>query len=386
MLAALTLAVTIDVLPAPASSDVEASTPQWAMFSNGPMRRGYTASVGPESPNMLWRYPTITNYGGPVVGADGGVYVGTLTGQFLAFNPDGGLKWSLTLPYTFESTPAILRDGRIAVATAHGTLSVLNPDGSKSWLFQTGVRCTCAETSPAIGRDGTIYFASGNILYALHPDGTTKWIYDAGIHITGPPAVRSDGIVYIPAGSLVALDVDGSFLWKTNDFAPNATPAIGPDGTIYANTIAGPSLYAIRPNGSLKWRYKLTNGAVADLASSPAIGPDGTVYIVEPRNLGGGQVVGIVIAFNPNGSVKWHQEYGEWATAIAVDGVGTIYVGSTSAPNTGFGAVFAINPDGSLKWEFDDTAPGDLVKTPVAIGSGQRIYAGDHNAFFALGP
>ena len=44
----------------------------------------------------------------------------------------------------------------------HGTMIVLNPDGSRSWLYQTGFECSCPETSPVIGRDGTIYFINGN--------------------------------------------------------------------------------------------------------------------------------------------------------------------------------------------------------------------------------
>jgi outer membrane protein assembly factor BamB len=144
------------------------------MFQNTPNRSSYTPQVGPDSPNLLWRYPTVTNFSGAVIGTDGSGYVGNIEGQFLAFNPDGSLKWSFTtFPYSVESTPAILLDGRIAFVNSNGTLMVLNPDGSRSWRFATGVGCFCVETSPAVGRDGTIYFTDVETkLYALHPDGT----------------------------------------------------------------------------------------------------------------------------------------------------------------------------------------------------------------------
>ena len=51
-----------------------------------------------------------------------------------------------------------------------------------------------------------------------------------------------------------------------------SSPAIAPDGTIYIGSGNG-FLYAILPNGKLKWKYE-TGGAIA---GSPAIGSDGTV-------------------------------------------------------------------------------------------------------------
>jgi hypothetical protein len=83
---------------------------QWSMFQNTPERRSSTPLVGAQTANLLWRRRTVTNYGGAAIGRDGTVYVGTSLGQFLAINPDGSLKWSVTQPYTFESTPAILLD------------------------------------------------------------------------------------------------------------------------------------------------------------------------------------------------------------------------------------------------------------------------------------
>ncbi len=51
-------------------------------------------------------------------------------------------------------------------------------------------------------------------------------------------------------------------------------PAVGADGTVYIASDDG-KLYAISPNGTLKWGYSTGNS----LYASPAIGPDGTVYI-----------------------------------------------------------------------------------------------------------
>lgn len=60
-----------------------------------------------------------------------------------------------------------------------------------------------------------------------------------------------------------------------------SAPAVGEDGTIYFATgilihSSYGSLYAVSPEGTLKWKEDTTNGINW---SSPAIMPDGTLYI-----------------------------------------------------------------------------------------------------------
>lgn len=72
--------------------------------------------------------------------------------------------------------------------------------GTKLWEFTTGDR---VESSPAIGADGTIYFASwDDKLYALDTNGSNKWSITIGGGRTGcmfmsSPAIGPDGTVYV---------------------------------------------------------------------------------------------------------------------------------------------------------------------------------------------
>ena len=117
----------------------------------------------------------------------------------------------------------------------------------------------------------------------------------------------------------------------------HSSPAIGADGTIYVGSW-DTKLYAINPNGTLKWSY--TTGERID--SSPAIGADGTIYVGSwDQNL---------YAINPNGTLKWSYDTGiavlkKSSPAIGADG--TIYVGSGNISS------LAINPNGTLKWSYD---------------------------------
>src|SRR2546428_11434617 len=56
------------------------------------------------------------------------------------------------------------------------------------WRFATGGRAII--TAPTVGRDGTLYAASGDgVLYAVWPNGRGRWSLRVGITTgEGPPA------------------------------------------------------------------------------------------------------------------------------------------------------------------------------------------------------
>jgi outer membrane protein assembly factor BamB len=356
---------------------------QWSMHMNGPRRLGRSRYVGPQTSNELWRHSTETNYGGAAIGRDGTVYMGTLFGEFLAIRPNGTIKWRITVPGTVEAAPAILLDGRIAFVNSAGTIHVVGPDGSHSWHFETHVSCLCPDPSPAIGGDGTIYVGWFETVYAFHPDGSIRWTFDtAGKRIGGPIAVAPDGVVYLPAQHLFALNPDGTLLWESADqFGPGGSPAIADDGTIYVNAFLPPALWAFDPDGTVKWTYQVADCCDSDWPATPAIGLDGTIYFGE-RVLEGSEIVGLEVALNPDGTLKWDAHYGHSPTSAAIGADGTIYFGSGSHNPA---SLYALNPDGTLKWQYDDQV-GGYLRTPPAIGRGQRIYAGSLTGFFALGP
>jgi hypothetical protein len=348
---------------------------QWSMFMNGPMRRGRSPVVGPQTAHLEWQFPAQTNYGGPVIGRDGTIYQGTDLHQLLAFNPNGVLKWSIATGRAVGSTPAILLDGRIVFVDEAGTVYVANPDGSLSWTDPTGAGSGTAGASPAIGRDGTIYTVIGATVFAFHPDGTIRWTYQIIGGTLGPVAVRPDGVVYVPAGYLYAIDADGSLLWKTETSLQGlASATVGPNQTIYVNAWL-PTIYAYNPDGTLKWSYQADTCCSSAPATTPAIGADGTIYVGEHLT-----DHGAILALSPAGTLKWEADYGTYGYGLALDREGTIYFGATTYPGPPGGAVYGLNPDGTLKWEFD-TPDGTYVRTPVAIGTHHRLYAGGLTAF-----
>ena len=139
-----------------------------------------------------------------------------------------------------------------------------------------------------------------------------------------------------------------------------STPAIGTDSTIYVGSYDS-NLYAINPNGTLKWKYK--TGDIIE--SSPAIGTDGVIYVGSNDNK--------AYAINPGGTLKWsYSTGGDVVSSPAVGTNSTIYVGSYD------GNLYAINKDGMLK---KDPPPnlGNQIYSSPAVGSTEIIYVGSRN-------
>src|SRR5579871_6303399 len=85
------------------------------------------------------------------------------------------------------------------------------------WQFATAGRPII--TAPVVGRDGTVYAASGDgVLYAVASDGRQRWALRTGITSgevpPARPAVGADGTTYWNLhGSVVAVSAAGHLRW-----------------------------------------------------------------------------------------------------------------------------------------------------------------------------
>lgn len=255
----------------------------------------------------------------PTIGNDGIIYVGTHdpygNGHLYAIERNGGVKWKLETGDIAMSSPAIGADGTIYVGSfghidfpkgatpSAETLSralyeglkvecdvyAIDSSGKLKWTFKTvgGV-----DQPPTIGADGTIYAADiGDTehiepshhspqtnLYAIDRNGKLKWKLTEywGFYA---PAIGDDGTIFLGfrddslTAYLYAMNSDGKIKWKFSDAESGRVsrqPAIGADGTVF---LSGDGLWAINPNGTLKWTYEHS-------AESPVLGADGTVYAI----------------------------------------------------------------------------------------------------------
>jgi outer membrane protein assembly factor BamB len=185
------------------------------------------------------------------------------------FECDGGIVNSATVGF----------EGRLHVACEDGRLYTLDNNCTLLWGYDTG---TPLLSAPSGGDDGTLYVGSrSGRLYALDLKGTLRWTHDTQGFIYSSPAVSKAGHVYVGSqdGTLSALHRDGTERWRFTIPGPESlgssiltSPALGSGGTIYTGGLYNSKLYALNPDGTVKWTCDF----------NPA-SDDGTVYLIAPN-------------------------------------------------------------------------------------------------------
>ena len=272
----------------------------------------------------------------------------------------GKILWATPLgtPYV-DSSPAVARDGTIYFGAWNGRLFALRPDGKSKWVFRAGREI---KSSPAIAADGTIYFGSRDRkFYAVTPRGKLKWSFPTGGWVDSSPAIATNGIVYFGSWDkkFYALTPDGQKRWEFATEGPvTSSPAVGADGTIYFGS-HDKQLYALTVDGQKQWACQ----TAGEIISSPAIGPDGTIVFTS--------VDGKLYALRPDGILKWQLWTGSVSeSSPVIDAGGAICLGVSNK-------IFRVTPDGKEKWEIKiSIKPGD--STPVfTSGDTVRVVSED---------
>jgi outer membrane protein assembly factor BamB len=123
--------------------------------------------------------------------------------------------------------------------------------------------------------------------------------------------------------------------WKFETEPLKSSPVIDKDGTIYVGD--DEFLYAINPDGTLKWVFETRAGTEGWIRCTPAIGKDGTIYV--------GDWDGGFYAVDRNGKEKWSLiiEGDPWISDIVIGEDGTIYFEGTDR------YLYAFTPEGILE-------------------------------------
>ncbi len=335
---------------------------------------GLTAELcaQPNAGEQLWAYTTGKLIAGSVaVGQDGTLYLANAGPALLAVTNAGSNKWSFPLFRASNggySSPAVDADGTVYVSS--GNLYAVNPSGSQKWAYPADSQ----NGSPALPFGNEIYIHGYHLVYALSLSGGMIWSNRiGGSYVYGSPSIEPGGSIYALSpenGTLTAIAPDSTTKWQTAvGYAQGGEPAIGADGTIYAT---GSGLYAFSANGSNLW----VNATNTFMSSSPAIAKDGTIYVA---TCGGGTLY----AVNPDGSVKWRTILGAndptntpIAATPAIDISGTIYY---PVLNT----LYALSSAGSVQWTFSPSNGANTYTSP-AIGSDGTIYVTFGSTLYAL--
>ena len=153
--------------------------------------------------------------------------------------------------------PVVGADGTIYVATNAGVLHALDSStGADQWTF-TGQGASTGpadlSTSPLVLPAGDVLWPGpGNSLYLLSSSGQLLWQHAFGAALTSPVQSGSNVYVGTTGGDLVALDVGGpvpQVRWQLSiGRSSYGSPVVAPDGEVV--TTADNRLVAVRDRGT----------------------------------------------------------------------------------------------------------------------------------------
>jgi outer membrane protein assembly factor BamB len=298
-----------------------------------------------------------------------------------AGNQGPALRWRVATSQRGDYVLALAvgKDGLIYSGTWIGTnVDVFAPDGTLRRQLSVGN----GTKALAVGRDGSIFAGTDKYTVAVFgPDGTRR--SSLALRKSSMPGgaiealvAADNGVVYAAAGNeLYAIDPDGAIRWQSTMLAPIDALTLGSNGIVYAG--AGDTIYAFGPDGILKSKFGVgvRPGIIAGIGVvALAVGRSDMLYA--------GTRDRIVYALDAtDGAVKWTFKPRGTPFSVAEGHDGAIYVGSYD------GNIYTLDPAvGRVRWRFatGNGRWGDNSVHALAVGSDGVLYAGVGNAVEAI--
>lgn len=345
-----------------------------------------------------------TRYNGTGNGYDGGVCVKTdnlgnvyITGTSLC---SGSGRNYLTIKYSSTGGVDWVRTFNGA-ANGGDYSNALALDNSGN-VYVTG---RCDNGSPTLSDYATIkYNASGDQIWVAYYNGPGNSMDEAAAIV-----VDNSGNVYVTGRSLgvnsgydiatVKYDVNGNLLWAERYNGPGNGDDLANSMVLDGSNnvyVCGESLGANTGNDGVLIKYN-TDGEQqwANRYTAPAYGRDAFVsvktlsafvYVTGFTYAGTTDYDYITIKYDLSGVQQWAKKYdggfnrGDFATALALDQTGDVYVTGSCNPNTGIAdssyATIKYNPDGNVLWIRSYPGPLNSTNVPrdIAVDNTGNIY------------
>lgn len=325
-------------------------------------------------------------------------------------------KWVEESPDSIFTSPALNANGTILYYTAMDKLIALDTtDGSLVWEFEADLNGFVI-SSPVVGADGTIYFATQYQIYAVNPNSSERWRFDRPNTTWGSElAIGYDGTIYVESqddagyGStdcaLYAIGpTTGNLIWRFQlgtIHCQASDPIVGGNGiyTWYEDDNSE-QLYAISTAGTIQWTFAATGGnrtppiinspgqvivmegnklrgidAATGIAvwtntfpfstndcASLAMAHDGTIYIVDDQGL---------LHSTLGSLLRWSIDINAGCSSPAIDVNGNVYIGSED------NKLYTISYGGIVLRTF---MTGSIIESSVTMGGG-TLYIGSTDGY-----
>ena len=298
----------------------------------------------------------------------------------------GMIDWVLDSLY-IDCSIAIGKDSTIYLATGNGSISskapglyAIKPNGEIKWVFNFPNQYIRSFSTPLIASDGTIYCSVNGPqkFYAINTDGTLKWFEDnINLKMNGIN-IGLDGTLYFiqSGGILTALSKNGEILWTYSE--PNfyggdfSSLTFSSDGkTLYLYTFT-PNARMIAfdiENRNIKW------GFGSDITGPPVVDNDGNLYLIaNVDTLYNGDTA--VYSLTKNGKIVWSYPINSAVAHLfysnpIIDKLGNIYCG--------YDTLYSFDYSGNLRWKKDLCGscqdPYGFIVAPIICDRDGIIYA-----------
>ena len=268
---------------------------------------------------LLWEAPAMKDLSdfdyaavdcAPIVDSDGNIYAAD-SNQLWSFTSSGEQRWVADLPDQgvegFFVTPVLSREGFAGGVSTDGKVAFFKRDSGEPAfpvLDLPGKRGPASQpTPPGLWAGGLMAPEFGRPLWDL--------AFGREIEVANTPAVHPEtGRIFITAagseeteGVLYGIDTspEGAFIAFTAPMGAGSgtSPAISPDGRlVYAIDDDGLMVAIDAFSGERVWEAADTMGQ-----ASPSVGPDGTIYSFNG-------IEGTIVAIHgDNGGIKWRRQY-----------------------------------------------------------------------------
>lgn len=225
-------------------------------------------------------YPGLS---GIVVDVNDSIYIGGDWHGLYSLDSDGNLRWTTDVGEC-HSGHAIGKTNTVVYYhdVGFGLREVQLANGNVNWVH-SDVFVGSYGTGVSIASDGTIYYGSSGYFFAVNPDGSEKWNYSVNGYVGSNNAIGSNGNIWfvdrLNPSVVIVVKPDGTLVWEYTlsywgggaGWAATGL-ALDSDDIVYVGCYDN-RLYAINPDGTLRWTY-MTGG---DVNSGIAFSPDESV-------------------------------------------------------------------------------------------------------------